>query len=103
MIRTYGLVGAAKAMRNMNLIQGKLLPELASLDLFAHPVRLAMPVHYVFGEQDPLTPAAIVKELPRAIIAPENTVTLAPGAGHMVHFDQPATVRAIALRAKHDA
>ena len=101
MIRTYGLAGAAKAMRNMSLIQGRLLPELASLDLFAHPPRLAMPVHYVFGEQDPLTPAAIVKELPAAIAAPGNTVTLAPGAGHMVHFDQPETVRAIALRAKH--
>ncbi len=70
MIGTYGLVGTAKALRNMNLIQGKLLPQLVSLDLFANPPRLAVPVHYVFGEQDPLTPAAIVKQLPVAIASP---------------------------------
>ena len=97
MIRTYGLVGTAKALRNMNLIQRQLLPELVSLNLLADPPRLAIPVHYVFGEQDPLTPAAMVKELPAAITAPEHTAILVPGAGHMVHFDQPDVVRSIAM------
>ena len=67
MIRTYGMFGTAKALRNMNLIQRKLLPELVSLDLFANPPRLAVPVHYVFGEQDALTPRAIVRRLPEAV------------------------------------
>lgn len=99
MIRTYGLVGTAKAVRNMNLIQRKLLSELVSLDLISHPPRLAVPVHYVFGEQDALTPAAIVKQLPAAIAAPASTVLLVPNAGHMVHFDQPEIVRSIAVSA----
>jgi len=99
MFRTYGLVGTAKALRNMNLIQRKLLPELVSLDLFANPPRLAVPVHYVFGEQDALTPAATVKQLPAAIAAPASTVLLVPNAGHMVHFDQPEFVRSIAVSA----
>jgi pimeloyl-ACP methyl ester carboxylesterase len=99
MIRTYGLFGAAKALRNMNLIQRKLLPELVSLDLFANPPRLAVPVHYVFGEQDALTPGAIVQRLPAAIEAPACTAILVPNAGHMVHFDQPEIVRSIALSA----
>ncbi len=99
MIRTYGLIGTAKALRNMNLIQRELLPELASLDLLSHPPHLAVPVHYIFGEQDPLTPAAFVKQLPAAVAAPESTVTLVPGAGHMVHFDHPEIVRSIALGA----
>jgi pimeloyl-ACP methyl ester carboxylesterase len=103
MIRTYGLVGTAKALRNMNAIQGKLLPQLVSLDLFANPPCLAIPVHYVFGEQDPLIPAAIVKQLPVAIAAPARTVTLVPDAGHMVHFDQPDVVRSIAMRVGNDA
>jgi pimeloyl-ACP methyl ester carboxylesterase len=84
MIATYGLVGTAKAMRNMNLIQRTLLPQLVSLDLLANPPRLAIPVHYIFGEQAPLVPAAIVKQLPAAIAAPESTVTLVPDA------DRPA-------------
>jgi len=99
MIRTYGLIGTAKALGNMNLIQGKLLPELVSLDLFASPPRLAVPVHYVFGEQDALTPPAVVKELPAAIAAPASTVLLVPNAGHMVHFDQPEIVRSITVSA----
>jgi len=98
-IRTYGLFGTAKALRNMNLIQRKLLPELVSLDLFANPPRLAVPVHFVFGEQDALTPGAIVKRLPAAIEAPACTAILAPKAGHMVHFDQPEIVRSIAVSA----
>lgn len=103
MIRTYGLVGTAKALRNLNLVQRKLLPELVSLDLFAHPPQLAMPVHYVFGEQDPLTPTAIVTQLPHAIAAPAKTEILVLDAGHMVHFDQPAVVRAVVVRAGNDA
>ena len=99
MFRTYGLVGTAKALRNLNLIQRKLLPELVSLDLFADPPRLAVPVHFVFGEQDALTPAAFVKQLPAAIAAPARTVLLVPNAGHMVHFDQPEIVRSIAVSA----
>jgi pimeloyl-ACP methyl ester carboxylesterase len=102
MIRTYGFVGTAKALRNMNLIQRELLPQLVSLDLFADPPRLAVPVHYVFGEQDPLVPAAIVKQLPTAIAAPARTVTLVPEAGHMVHFDQTEIVRAVAVRARNN-
>ena len=99
MFRTYGLVGTAKALRNMNLIQRKLLPELVSLDLFANPPRLAVPVHYIFGEQDALTPSEIVKQLPAAISAPASTVLLVPNAGHMVHFDQPEIVRSIVVNA----
>ena len=99
MIRTYGLFGTAKALRNMNLIQHKLLPELVSLDLFANPPRLVVPVHYVFGEQDALTPSSIVKRLPEAIDAPASTAILVPNAGHMVHFDQPEIVRSIAVSA----
>jgi pimeloyl-ACP methyl ester carboxylesterase len=65
----------------------------------SNPLRLAVPVHYVFGEQDALTPAAIVKQLPAAIAAPASTVLLVPNAGHMVHFDQPEIVRSIAVSA----
>lgn len=102
MIRAYGPLGTANALRNMNLIQNRLLPPLASLNLFANPPRVTVPVHYVFGEQDALNPAAIVQELPSAIAAPEHTVARLSEAGHMAHFDQPEVVRAIAVRARDE-
>jgi pimeloyl-ACP methyl ester carboxylesterase len=95
LIRTYGAVGGVRALRNMSIIQRKLLPEIASLDLFSRVPRVTVPVHYVFGEQDVLTPASVVKELPAAIAAPGTTVVRLPNAGHMVHFDQPRIVRSI--------
>jgi pimeloyl-ACP methyl ester carboxylesterase len=102
MIRSYGFIGTAKALRNMSLIQRELLPQLVALDLLANPPHPAVPVHYVFGEQDPLTPEAIVEKLPAAIAATESTVARVPDAGHMVHFDQPAIVRSVAMRARSD-
>ena len=99
MIRTYGVVGAVKTLRNINLVQRTMLPDLVALDLLAAPPRLAVPVHCVFGEQDALLPATVVKNLPAAIIAPTCTVRLVPDAGHMVHFDQPDIVRSIAVNA----
>lgn len=99
LIRTYGILGAVRALRNLNLIQRQLLPDIVSLDLFANPPRVTIPVHYVFGEHDALSPAAVVKRLPAAIPAPASTVVLLPDAGHMAHFDQPAIVRSIAANA----
>lgn len=95
MIRTYGVLGTIRALRNLNVVLRQLLPEVASLDLFARPPRVTVPVHYVFGERDALTPPAVVKTLPEAIAAPNSTVVRLPNAGHMVHFDQPDIVRSI--------
>jgi len=60
---------------------------------------VTVPVHYVFGERDALTPAAVAKELPAAIAAPGGSVTLLPEAGHMAHFDEPQVVRSVVTRA----
>jgi len=97
--RTYGVVGSARALRNMTIVLRKLLPEIASLNLFLRPPRIMVPVHYVFGEQDALTPTSVVKDLPAAIGAPATTVVRLTNAGHFLHFDQPDVVRSIVGRA----
>src|SRR5262245_42941974 len=89
MARTYGVAGAAKSLRNLNLLQSRLLPQIVSLDLFANPPRVTVPVHDVFGERDALTPASFSDRLPAAIAAPASTVVRVVDAGHMVHFDRP--------------
>jgi pimeloyl-ACP methyl ester carboxylesterase len=95
MLRAYGVLGTARALRNMNLIQHRLLREIDSLDLIANPPRLSVPVHYVFGENDALTPESLARDLPAALAAPSTTVVRVPDAGHMVHFDHPEIVRSI--------
>jgi pimeloyl-ACP methyl ester carboxylesterase len=98
LIRTYGVVGSARALRNMTIVQRKLFPEIASLNLFVRPPRIMVPVHYVFGEQDALTPISVVKDLPAAIGAPGTTVVRLTNAGHFLHFDHPDIVRSIVGR-----
>src|SRR5262249_18569559 len=95
MVGAYGVVGTLKALRNMTLVQRRLLPEIASLNLFDDPPRVAVPVHCMFGEQDALTPAATAERLPAAFSAPATTAVRVPNAGHMAHFDRPDVVRSI--------
>jgi pimeloyl-ACP methyl ester carboxylesterase len=99
MIRAYGAAGALKALANINTFLRTLLPEVASLDLFASPPRVPVPVHYVFGELDVLNPVSLVQDLPAAIAAPVSTIVRVPDAGHMVHFNAPAVLRSIAENA----
>jgi pimeloyl-ACP methyl ester carboxylesterase len=99
MLRTYGVFGTARALRNMNIVQRRMLPDVESLDLLAHRPTLGVPVHFVFGGQDALTAAVRYEELPGAIGAPGATAVRVPDAGHLVHFDRPDVVRSIAEKA----
>ena len=99
MVRTYGVLGTVRALRNMNVIQRRMLADVATLDLLGHPPQLGVPVHVVFGEQDALTAAFMSSELAGAIGAAGTTVVRVPDAGHMVHFDRADVVRSIAEKA----
>lgn len=99
LIRTYGVGGGVRALRNMNIVLRKLLPEIAALDLLVRPPRVMVPVHYVFGERDALTSVSMLTELPAEIAPPNSTVLRVRDAGHMVHFDQPQIVRSIVAKA----
>ncbi|HTH16053.1 MAG TPA: alpha/beta hydrolase [Magnetospirillum sp.] len=98
LVATYGMFGAVAALRNMQVVQKRLLPELAGFDLFAGWVAAAVPVHYLFGGADPLCPEALGGRL-SPLLGREDSVRVIPGAAHMVHFDQPAAVRAALLEA----
>ena len=99
MVRTYGVLGTVRALRNMNIIQRMMLAEVATLDLLVHPPQLSVPVHFVFGEQDALTAAFMSSELAGAMGAAGTTAIRVPAAGHMVHFDRADVVRSIAEKA----
>jgi pimeloyl-ACP methyl ester carboxylesterase len=99
MVGRYGVLGTVRALRNMNIVQRRMLADVASLDLFCDPPRLSVPVHFVFGEQDALTTAFTSSELPGVIGGPGTSAVRVPHAGHLVHFDQPTVVRSITEQA----
>ena len=102
LLKTYGLFGLVRSLANMGRVQSMLLPELPVLNLRDHPLRLQVPVHFIFGQEDPLVPEELIKRLPEAVTAPAGTLTRIPGAGHMAHFDQPEIVRTIIAAAGKD-
>ena len=83
----------------MTVGQRRLLPQVVTLDLLTRPPRVGVPVHYVFGAQDALTPHTIVEQLPAAVRAPVSRTFVVADAGHMVHFDQPQMVRSVLINA----
>lgn len=93
LVATYGVLGTVAALRNMQVVQKRLLPELAGLDLFADWAAAAVPVHYLFGAADPLCPEALVARL-SPLLGPQDRLGVVADSAHMVHFDQPAAVRA---------
>ena len=99
MVRTYGVLGTMRALRNMNIVQGRMLAEIVPLDLLTDPPQLTVPVHFVFGADDALTSAFKASELPARIGARGTTAVRVSDAGHLVHFDQPGVVRSVAERA----
>jgi pimeloyl-ACP methyl ester carboxylesterase len=99
MVRTYGVLGTIRAMRNMPIIQRRMLADMDTLDLLGNPPKLTVPVHFVFGEHDALTAAFMSSELPCRIGPPGTTAVRVPDAGHLVHFDRPDLVRSITARA----
>ena len=99
LLRTYGMIGAIRALGNMNRVQRAMMPQINALDLFANPPHVTVPVHYVFGQNDALNPPDLVNRLPAVIGAPAMTVTLVPDGGHMVHFDHSDVVRSIVVKA----
>jgi pimeloyl-ACP methyl ester carboxylesterase len=98
MVRVYGVLGTVRALRNMNIVQARMLADVAELDLLTDPPQLAVPVHFVFGEQDALTAAFMSSTLPGVIGGPCTTAVRVPDAGHLVHFDQPDLVRSIVMK-----
>jgi pimeloyl-ACP methyl ester carboxylesterase len=99
MLRRYGIAGTIRALRNMNIIQRRMLADIAPLDLLTHPPQIDVPVHFVFGERDALTAAFTCSELSARIGAAGTTAVRVPDAGHLVHFDRPDVVRSITRQA----
>src|SRR5262249_25024638 len=102
LVRAYGIAGAVRALRNINVVLSRLLSQTGSLDPSADPPRVTVPVHFVFGERDVVTAPSVPDRLPAAIGAPASTVVRVPNAGHMAHFDRPDVIRSIAALASRD-
>lgn len=51
--------------------------------------RFEMPVYFIAGDQDRVTPTAMVQEYAQSLAAPDKQVFLIPGAGHFAFYTHP--------------
>ena len=97
-LATYGPLGTLTALRNMNAVQARVLPQMVGLNLFATWPKSGVPISFLFGEADIMAPASLAKKISEHLTSKDRLVTL-PRAGHMVHFDQPQAVRETVMQA----
>lgn len=76
-------------------------PALTSFDLRADTARFPVPVSVICGDHDRTTPLRLSREI--AALVPRSSLTVVPGAGHMIVWERPdevaAELRAVAGRA----
>lgn len=63
--------------------------ELLSFNLLNFPSRYEVPVHYILGDADTITPTSLAKAYYDTISAPDKTITVIPGAGHNPMYEKP--------------
>lgn len=68
---------------------------LTTFDRRADLARIAVPTLLIAGERDAAAPAKTMGRMAEAI--PGARILVVPGAGHLIHLEQPATFRAALL------
>lgn len=72
--------------------------EMVSFDLDDFPPRYEVPIHYIIGAADNITPASLSKAYFETIEAPRKSIAMIPEAGHNTVYEKPREFAA-ALRA----
>lgn len=63
--------------------------QMLSFHLGDFPPHYEMPVHYILGEADTITPTSLAKAYYDTIEAPRKTIAVIPGAGHNPMYERP--------------
>lgn len=98
-----GLGGMIKTMRHspsfqwgdlisfmrMFQVNRPLYLKLLAFNLASFPTQYAVPVHYILGEADTISPTSLVEAYYDTIEAPYKTLTILPGAGHNPIYERP--------------
>lgn len=73
----------------MMQVNRPLYSQLLSFNLYHESPRYQVPVHYILGAADTITPTSLGKAYYDTIEAPHKTLTIIPGAGHQPMYERP--------------
>ena len=94
LLRTYGPIGAIRALRAMARVQDAMLPPLSTFAMWS--VRqVKVPITLVHGDADVLSPIASARRWLDALEAPATQMTIVRGGRHVPHEEAPELVRGV--------
>lgn len=87
--KAYSLSDIPKTIKGMEFSQNALLPEFNELNLFHTIERVGVPVHFVHGRHDAISPYQTAVEYYEYLKAPKKTFTSFDHSAHMPHYEEP--------------
>ena len=87
--RAYCLSDIPKTIKGMEFCQNAFLPELNKLNLFDKIKSVDIPVHFIQGKQDSVSPYEIAVDYYNYLQADTKTLTSFENSAHFPHNDEP--------------
>jgi pimeloyl-ACP methyl ester carboxylesterase len=97
--KSYTLVDVLNTLRGMRFCQNALLNELDTLNLFKRVSSVDVPVHFIHGKNDGVSPLDTAFAFYIHLHAPQKTFTTFEKSTHMPHYDEPEKFAAQLIRA----
>jgi len=87
--KAYRISDIHKTIKGMEFCQDALLPELNTLNLFERVKGINVPVHFIHGKQDGVSPYQTAVEYYEYLQANKKTFSRFDNSAHMPHYDEP--------------
>ena len=87
--KAYRLSDIPKTIKGMEYCQNALLPEMNTLNLFDRIESIDVPVHFIHGKQDAVSPYQTAVKYYEYLKADKKTFTGFDDSAHMPHYDEP--------------
>ncbi|MEW5843739.1 MAG: alpha/beta hydrolase [Bacteroidota bacterium] len=87
--KEYKLNDIIKTIKGMEYCQNTLLPEMNALNLFDRIKSVNVPVHFIQGKLDGISPYDKVVQFFEYLISPNKTFTAFNNSAHMPHYEEP--------------
>lgn len=85
----FGIRDLISMTKGMKINEPLMLFALNNFDLDKYGFEYKMPVCYIFGDNDYVTPAEVFHDYYNKIIAPDKNMIIIKNAGHLTMFEQP--------------
>jgi pimeloyl-ACP methyl ester carboxylesterase len=97
----YNLADFFKTIKGMPFCQNALLPEYAIFNLFDHIKSVDVPVHFIHGKNDGVSPLTDLMKLYDILKAPDKSINIFENSAHTPHYDEPKLFSSIIRKFKN--